>query len=408
MLESRETALALAIVSLFVAGFAFAGDDPVEAIQATSEIPEDRLLDVGIRLFETGIPEDEYARYLLEEKGVYEDVRKSEARYIPILLKRTLESTGFWGAVRVVPDANAVDVVVDGVIVESNGKKLELDVLVTDATGKSWFTRRYKGEADPLAYVPENAGREPFQSLYNEIANDLLEKRNGLESDDFVAIRRVAQLKFATDLAPSAFEGYLEVKKGRYAAAKIPAEGDPMMEHLDRIRDRDHMFIDTVNEYYADLFAKMQAPYGSWRSFSYEEQVALDQLNKEKWVRILGGAAAIVGGVIVTQKTRSRVGDIGVYGGMAAVMDGLDKAEQMKMHREALKELAGSFDSEVSELLVDVEGEVLRLTGSVETQYAGWRKLLRQIFDAQMGLPLDPNADPEILITPPPPGTSKQ
>jgi hypothetical protein len=370
-------------------------DDFEELIQSVREVREEELLDVGIHVFDPGVPEDEYAKYLLEEKGVFEDVRKSEARYMPILLKRALESSGFWGAVRVVPAANAVDVIVDATIVTSHGKKVELDVVVTDATGKSWFSRRYKQDADPLAYVPDNKGREPFQSLYNEIANDLLEKKRELDAEDVVEIRRVTELRFAQDLAPDAFQSYLKLHKGKYETAKLPAEGDPMMEHLGEIRDRDHMFIDTVNEYYADLFARMQEPYGSWRSFSYEEQLALDQLNREKWARILGGAAAIAGGVIASRNGGgSRVGDIAILGGTAVIFDGIEKGAEAKMHREALRELASSFDSEVSELLVDVEGEVLRLTGSVETQYAGWRQLLREIFAAQMDLPVDPNARP--------------
>ena len=64
------------------------------------------------------------------------------------------------------------------------------------------------------------------------------------------------------------------------------------------------------------------------------------------------------------------------------------------MHRQALNELAESFDSEASELLVDVEGEVIRLKGSVETQYGTWRQMLRQIFATEMGLPVDPNEPP--------------
>jgi hypothetical protein len=393
---SRPTAAAVSATLLLILPPSLSlADEYEELVQSVQEVPEDELLDVGIRVFDTGIPEDEYARYLLEEKGVFEDVRKSEARYMPILLKRALESSGFWGAVRVVPQASAVDVIVDGSIVTSHGKKVELDVIVTDATGKTWFARRYKQDADPLAYVPENKGREPFQSLYNEIANDLLEKKRDLDAKDFVEIRRVTELRFAQDLAPEAFESYLTVKKGKYQATKLPADGDPMMEHLSQIRDRDYMFIDTVNEYYADLFVKMQEPYGSWRSFSYEEQLALDQVNREKWARILGGAAAIAGGVIAARNGGgSRVGDIAILGGTSVLLGGIEKGGEAKMHREALRELAGSFDSEVSELLVDVEGEVLRLSGSVETQYAGWRQLLREIFAAQMALPVDPNTRP--------------
>lgn len=81
-------------------------------------------------------------------------------------------------------------------------------------------------------------------------------------------------------------------------------------------------------------------------------------------------------------------------GGVLAVQDSFQKGEEAKMHREALRELAASFDADVAPILIDVEGEVLRLTGSVETQYESWRQILRQIFATEVGLPLDPNEAP--------------
>jgi len=397
----RLGVLSSALAFLFVAPLAFALDDePVEALQAVEEIPKERLLDVGIHVFDTGIPDDEDAKIFLEEKGVFEEIRKSEARWIPMNLKRTLESTGYWGAVRMVPSATNVDVTIEGAIVTSTGKKLEIEVVVVDATGKSWLSKRYQQEADPLGYEKEST-KEPFQNLYNRIANDLLKERNDLDSEDFAEIRRVSELRFASDLAPIAFQDYLAVKKGRYSPARLPAEGDPMMARVSEIRERDHKFIDTLNEYYADLYSKMEGPYGGWRSNSYEEQLALDELNRAATWRKVLGAAAVIGGAIASSKgcdSRrdrscgwSNAGEIAVIGGMVAMMDGFDKSAQTKMNREALKELAASFDSEVQELLFDVEGEVLRLKGSVETQYASWRQLLRDIFAAETGIAVDPN-----------------
>lgn len=391
-------AVRLGVLSSVLAFLSFASaalaldDEPVEALQALEEVPEDRLLDVGIHVFDTGIPDDADAKTFLEEKGVFEEIRKSEARWIPMNLKRTFESTGYWGAVRMVPSATNVDVTIEGAIVTSTGKKLEIDVVVVDATGKSWLSKRYQQEADPLGYEEEST-KEPFQSLYNRIANDLLKERNDLDSEDFAKIRRISELRFASDLAPVAFQDYLAVKKGRYSPARLPADSDPMMARVSEIRERDHMFIDTLNEYYADLYSKMEVPYRGWRSNSYEEQLALDELNRAaKWRKILG-AAAIFGGIMASREGRgwSNVGEVAVMGGMVAMMDGFDKSAQTKMNREALKELAASFDSEVQELLFDVEGEVLRLKGSVETQYASWRQLLRDIFAAETGIAVDPN-----------------
>ncbi len=168
-----------------------------------------------------------------------------------------------------------------------------------------------------------------------------------------------------------------------------------MMLRLAEIRERDFMFVDTLNEHYANFHAKMAEPYASWRAFSYEEQLALDKMNKTVWIeRILGGAA-MVGGVIASQRGGAvgrGGGQVAILGGMAAISDSMQKAGEAEMHREALRELAASFDSEVAPVLIDVEGEVLRLTGSVETQYESWRQLLRQIFAAEVGIPLDPNA----------------
>ena len=71
------------------------------------------------------------------------------------------------------------------------------------------------------------------------------------------------------------------------------------------------------------------------------------------------------------------------------------------MHTEALRELASSFDSELEPLLIEVEGQTLRLTGSAEAQYVEWRKLLKEIFAAEVGLPIDPDTGEQIAVDAP-------
>jgi hypothetical protein len=385
-----------AIVAFVALGFlaaspAQAGNkDPVELIQAQTEIPEEQLLDVGIHVFDPGLPEDDEALFALEEKGVFPDVRKSEARYIPFQLKQTLQSTGYWGAVRVVPAANAVDVMVSGTILKSHGKNLEVEIQVLDARGKRWLKKRYKREASVSAYTKKRGIAEqpdPYQFLYNEIANDILEKRRKLDEEDIQQVRLLSQLKFAVDLAPTPFGEYLKVdKKGRYSIEKLPAHDDPMMARVNDIRERDFMFIDTLNEFYANFYAKMDEPYDDWRAYSYEEEVELARMRKEAWMRTIAGIAGIAAGAM------TRRPGVTVIGGMV-MTDGISKMEEAKMHREALKELAASLDADIAPLLIDMEGELTRLTGSVETQYTTWRSLLRKIFASETGLPIDPNSE---------------
>ena len=60
----------------------------IEAKQATIHIPEAELLDVGIRVFDPGIPKNlENDEEALAKKRIYPDLRKAEARYIPTLLR---------------------------------------------------------------------------------------------------------------------------------------------------------------------------------------------------------------------------------------------------------------------------------------------------------------------------------
>jgi hypothetical protein len=368
-----------------------AEDDAVPLMQSRLEIPEEELLDVGIQLFDPGLPADSEELYELEQKGVFPDVRKSEARYIPFLLMRTMQSTGYWGAVRLVPAANPVDVMVTGTILESTGKDLELEIQVVDSRGKRWMRERYKREASPASYLEKRDGLarpDPYQSLYHHIANDILEQRNKQDEEDIAEIRMVSQLKFAADLAPTPFAAYLKVDKGSYAIKKLPTRDDPMMRRVTTVRERDYMFIDTLTEYYAGFYSKMDEPYDSWRAFSYEEQKALDQLRKERLWKTILGAAMVAGGVMHEGRGRGVL----IAGGTMVVMDA-QKSEESKMHLESLRELSASLDADVAPLLIDVEGDVMRLTGSVETQYETWRSLLRTIFATETGLPLDPNLE---------------
>lgn len=374
-------------------------DNPVEAIQAETEIPEDQLLDVGIQVFDPGLP-DNVDPVMLEEEGIFPDVRKSEARFIPYHLKNTLESTGQWGAVRVVPvGAGNVDVLVTGEIVESTGRALSMTLRATDATGRVWFDRKYKGLADPQAYLEDTVQLEdPFQDLYNLIANDLLKERLELKAGDIEKIRDVSHLRFAADLAPYVFEDYFNVnRKGRYKIARLPAAGDPMVARVDKIRERDYMLVDTLNEHYESFCVAMHEPYDKWRSSSYVVELQLAEMRRKARTKQILGGLLIVGGFLVDPGSaiERAARDAAVIGGAVVLMNGIDQQKESKMHVEEIRELKASFDSEVTPILVEVEGQTLRLSGSAEAQYSTWRDILEEIFTTETGLAVDAGTSPD-------------
>jgi hypothetical protein len=47
----------------------------------------------------------------------------------------------------------------------------------------------------------------------------------------------------------------------------------------------------------------------------------------------------------------------------------------------------------VQPIVVDIEGRTLQLRGSAEDQYAEWRRLLKELYENETGLPATTAAD---------------
>ncbi len=364
----------------------------INARKATAPIPDAELLDVSVQLFDANIPQNEKQR---EKADIYPEVRKAEARFIPMKLRDTLERTGQWGQVRVVPEgAQSVDVLVKGKILESTGMRMQLDIDVTDATGRAWLHKVYEGMADTRAYKDTTGkARDPFQNVYSTIANDMLQLRQNLMAADREAIHRVADLRFASELAPYAFKDYLHAdKNGQFQVVRLPAQDDAIYERMERLRDRDYALVDTLNEHYSVFAGNMNDSYNSWRKYSYSEIEAEEETKRSALNRKLLGAAAIVGGLIAGTQSNTYVGEVAgtaaVFGGIYAMKSGFDKGAEVKMHRDSLKQLSESFQAEVQPMVVDVEGRTLQLKGSAEEQYQQWRGLLKQLYENETGSPV--------------------
>jgi hypothetical protein len=366
--------------------------DPVPIMSAEGEIPEPLLMDVGIEVFEPGeLSEDEE-----EELGIPTEVRDAEARFIPVHLKKTMQKTGQWGAVRVVPaGTEGSEVLIRGRIEQSDGEVLDLQIDAYDATGRQWFGKRYRTEIAEAFYNGTEQGvKDAFQDLYNTVANDLAKYKTRLRPDQIENIRRVSEVRFAADLVPDAYGQHIIADTdGIYRIQRLPAVDDPMLARVRNIRERDYLLIDTVNGHYDSFYVEMFEPYANWRRFRSEEAAALRKVKREATNRKLLGAAAIVGAIALevfgnneTSANTSTLRDVMIIGGALAVKSGFDKGEEAQIHEDALRELGTSFEAEVSPFVVEVEGETVELTGSAEAQYQTWRELLKKIHFSETGL----------------------
>ncbi len=368
--------------------------EETELVVATTPVEEALLLDVGIVEFQAGIPDDNNAA----KSGIYPEIRDAEARYIPFHLKQTLQDTGHWGAVRVIPTTSAfTDVIVSGRIRESDGEYIKVDITVQDAQGREWFTRRYETQTGVSSYAANRDRRQdPYQKVYNDVANDMFEHVRSMPAKDIQRVRQVSELKFFSDMSPLAYSEHLSTgDDGLLTAVRLPAENDPSVNRLRQIRERDRLVVDTLNEHYANFYYGIAIPYHDWRKTSREEAINYRQVKRSAAMQTLIGVAVIAGSAAIDTDSSSRskrrmqrsLQNIGISQGFEQIFAGFTRRSEAKMHIEAIRELSESFGSEAAPMVIEVEGEARRLTGTAASQYEDWRRLLKDIYEAETGFP---------------------
>ena len=367
--------------------------EETELVVASEPVDERMLLDVGIVEFEDGVPEDNNP----DKTGIYGEIREAEARYLPYHLKTTMQGTGHWGAVRVVPSTQAfTDIRVSGAVEKSNGEYVTLTIDVGDATGRHWFERKYTTQTGTSSYSTNRDRRQdPYQKVFNDVANDIHAYAETLPKEEIARIRLTSELQFFADMSPSPYADCLATDEyGMTTLVRLPAEGDPAVDRLRQIRERDRLVIDTLNEHYANFYYGIAIPYHAWRKTAREEAINYRQVRRSGTMRALMGVAVLAGSLAMetnnsssssVRRTKRSLQAIGISQGIENIFAGFTRRSEARLHAEAIRELSESFGSEAAPMLVTVEGETRRLTGTAAAQYEAWRRLLKQIYEAETG-----------------------
>jgi hypothetical protein len=357
-------------------------------IQDSGLTPEALLLDVGVVNFNPGIDEIDKD----EVDTTNPQIRIAESRFAAFLLSETLQRSGNWGVVRVLPNETSnMDVIVNGTILQSNGEAMTIRINVKDSTGRDWYTREYHEVISRFSYdANQRQVSDPFQVIYNNIANDLLAYRNGNISDSRITeIRTVSELLFAQRFAPQVFEEFIgQDRNGYFQITRLPAENDPLLARIYDIRERDFMFIDTVQDYYATYNRQMKLPYDSWREQSYFETITLRELEASSRRRFIAGTAAVLGGIAAASSGNYAAqtgGIVGVGAGAYLIKSGFDQRAEAQIHVAALEELGQSLENEVAPRVINLDDRTVTLTGNVEEQYSQWKEILADMYAADVG-----------------------
>lgn len=362
---------------------------PITRLSAEQEqqVVEEELLDVGVVLFNPGVVD------LDTNDTDFSSVRESEAVWFTQKVKQTLDNSNAWGLVRSLPhDKLPLDVTIYGEIIKSNGENLTLKITALDNRGVKWIDKEYHQQVSQYAYNPEvSLPGDPFQATFNQIANDLFDYQQALSGTDRKRLRSLTKVLFARDFVPDAFSEFVsEGENGQLSLRRIPADDEPMMQRVERIRSRNDQFVDVLQDFYRTFNSKMDLPYTEWRKLAYKETIYARQLKAQARKERLAGLAVLAGGIAVATTSNSRTtsvaGQGAVIGGAALFSQSFSKADRALSHSATLRELSTSLETELEPSIVSLQDRSVTLSGTVDDQYNEWRKILAEMFRLEEGV----------------------
>ncbi len=356
--EHRFSAAALLVFIVATASSTAFAQSGATLVPATNDGTD---LNVTIPVFDPGIPDDPSAYRDLQ---VFPRIRQIEAKLLPFLLRQTLVESDQWGAVRIVTEPDdAAELQLFGTIVRSDGDWLDLRIRVVDATGTTWLDKVFSGQAHDQPDAHEGGKRPPeFQAIYAAIAIELAAIRDQIGDPAVSRIKGTSLVLYASELAPSAFSGFLgQNDDGTLQLLRLPARNDPMLRRIETIRNTEYLITDTVDTKFREFYADLTYTYRVWREY------------RRKFVEYQKDDVRFA---------ESRTGEY-QRGSWESVKHQYDA---YKFHRYTAQEqdrLAVAFNTEVAATVERMEARVEELEGWVEQGYLEWRGLLEELFELE-------------------------
>ena len=354
----------------------------------SAPIPPQALLDVAIPPLNDGLALTD------EDDTVFPEVRLAESIYFSNQLAKTMEKSGAWGAIRVVPSTEVVmDVYITGTILQSDGETLDIDIRVYDTSGRQWLRQRHQKTVGKYAYDRRlKSLADPFQNLFTVIANDVLEIREKMSQEEAIRLREISELRFARAFSPESFSGYIaESRSGILTIERLPAENDSILKRIDMIRERDNLYVDTMQDYYDAFSREMHRPYQDFRRASYDSVVKARQLRKRGNRQIMAGFAGILACIYGRLNAGNLMGFDGSSAAAAvggyALKQGLQTKLRAAEQTDRLAEMGSSLDAVIAPQVIALEDSSVTLSGTVQAQYAQWREMLQRIYEQENTLP---------------------
>ena len=311
--------------------------------------PSTPMLDIGVVLFDPGVePEDDSAEAT---------VRRLEASLLAHELKAALEHSNQWGVVRLVPKASPLmPLSLHSKILLSDGRDLLLKVTARDAMSREWFDHT-------IAYRESPSGDDTprISQIFHALSNRLLDSWKQYPSQKQLIV--ASEISYARTLVPGAFAGMLSISDNGWRLDRLPADNDPMLARISRVRNQEYLFCDAIDEQHSDLAMRVAPTYKLWRRASAEQALWLEQYEE----RVNGRS--------------NNAGD----GRFARMQEHYAAYRSYRIQEQALEELAQAFENESQQTMLKTSSQVIRLEGTLAAQYDEWRQILRNIFILEQG-----------------------
>ena len=319
-------------------------------VAAMTLAPASAQLNISVTKFDAGVPED-YS--LHRDLQVFPKIREIESMFLPFVLRQSLVDSGEWGAVRVIPENdNKSEILVTGTITHSDGETLGIELRAVDARGQEWVNTTY-------------TTRSNYDDLFAGFLSDLQAAKDSLDPQTLRGIAGLSMMRYAAALAPDAFGDYFEASPdGTYRLLRLPADGDPMMARIQRIRSVEYVMTDAIDQKFRELYEEVDSVYEIWRDYRrWYTNFKLEEAQRNEFAKIDA--------------------DPGSYEALRNLYD------NYRMDRLAAQEQdkwVVGFNNEVEPVIGKMEVRIAEMNGWVEEEYLEWTRILGELFEIESGL----------------------
>ena len=354
----------------------------------------------------------------LNEKGIWPELRNTEAIRSAVKIKEALIGINQFESVRVVPDSSAsADFYLIGMIKESTGEILRIGYMLVDATGKTWLNKTavhrigvgwHERFGEP--------GKDPFQPLYTEIGNEVWKVLKELAEDhtkttkinlsqsrhknkspqlsQIETVSAVRELVLAQYFNPNFYAGSLTIsrqgnrREETYGIKYLPDRNSADWQAVQKIAARDRAFIDKINDHYAQFMTEINPTYEDWaaETFTYAREIRLAK-RRETVAKVATGtlAVATVAAAVDADNSQSRDRALAIGGALtsAVLVKGLMERQRKNRNLEQFNELAQSYHDTFKPIRVSVGQNVITLEGTAVNQFNQWREILTDVYNEE-------------------------